>query len=146
MPLKRRKEYHSQLESEQKRPDRHANVRGDVSSALVRSRMLLTGPRFAILTAGMSCSSFLTYVAGGWLPVFFLRVHHMTTGQIAGYSAVAVGLGGSVGMLGIGALCDVLRKHTEHAELKTRNPHGHTTVVKSRPSIWCNHARLLMTC
>ena len=70
------------------------------------------------LTLGLLCATFLVYAGGAWLPAFFLRVHHLTLGQIGLPAAIAVGLGGGLGTLGGGMICDLLRPHVREVELK----------------------------
>jgi len=79
---------------------------------------LARNPRFRWLMIGLTCVSFLPYASGAWLPPFFIRVHRMTTGELGEFAGLAVGLGGTVGTVGSGWLCDRLRTRTRNVELK----------------------------
>jgi MFS transporter, Spinster family, sphingosine-1-phosphate transporter len=81
-------------------------------------KLLVCRRRFVWLTVGMICSSFFVYSSGAWLPAYFIRVYGMTTRQIGGYSAVAVGGGGGLGTLIGGLICDRLRRRVREIELK----------------------------
>ena len=81
-------------------------------------RMIVGTPDFRRLVTMMTCSAFLVYASGAWLPPFFVRVHGMTTAQVGAYSAFAVGVGGAIGTLGGGLLCDRLRSNIANVEVK----------------------------
>ena len=80
--------------------------------------MFILRPRFRWLVAGAVCWSFLIYASGAWLPAFFIRVYGMTTAQIGRFAAIAVGLGGALGTIGGGFVCDLLRQRVREVELK----------------------------
>jgi predicted MFS family arabinose efflux permease len=81
-------------------------------------RMFVSQRRLRWLTVGTVCWSFLIYASGAWLPPFFIRVYGMTTAEIGRFAALAVGLGGAVGTIGGGFVCDLLRKRVRDVELK----------------------------
>ncbi len=70
---------------------------------------LTRAPGLLLTAVGMCCSAFLIYASNAWLPVLFIRVHHLPVAQAGAFAALAIGLGGAVGSLGSGALCDSLR-------------------------------------
>jgi len=75
-------------------------------------------PRFRWLALALACSTFLVYASGAWLPPFLIRVHHMTTAQTGSFAALAVGVGGGIGALGGGVVCDLLRTRVPAVESK----------------------------
>jgi predicted MFS family arabinose efflux permease len=81
-------------------------------------RALLAGRRFVWLAIGHTCTTFMVYAGGAWLPAIFIRNHGMSTAQIGGYAAFAVGFGGALGTLGGGLACDLLRGRGRRPELK----------------------------
>jgi MFS transporter, Spinster family, sphingosine-1-phosphate transporter len=81
-------------------------------------RMFASSPRLRWLVVGVVCWSFLIYASGAWLPPFFIRVYGMTTAQIGRFAAIAVGLGGALGTIGGGFVCDLLRRRVREVELK----------------------------
>jgi predicted MFS family arabinose efflux permease len=81
-------------------------------------RMFAGRPRFRWLVLGAVSWSFLIYTSAAWLPAFFIRVHGMTTAQIGRFAAIAVGLGGALGTIGGGFICDLLRRRVREVELK----------------------------
>nr|WP_217895233.1 MFS transporter [Sphingomonas sp. CDS-1] len=70
---------------------------------------ILGSRRFRWLTIGLLCSSFAVYAASAWLPPFFIRTHGLDVKRVGGLAAVSIGLGGAIGTLGSGILCDRLR-------------------------------------
>lgn len=74
-------------------------------------RSVLAIRRFSLLAFAMVCSSFLAYASGAWLPAFFMRVHGVDTATIGWMSALAIGVGGGIGTLCGGLLCDRLRRY-----------------------------------
>jgi predicted MFS family arabinose efflux permease len=81
-------------------------------------QMFIRIPRFRWLVAGTVCWSFLIYASGAWLPPFFIRVYGMNSAQIGRFAAIAVGLGGALGTIGGGFVCDLLRQRVREVELK----------------------------
>ena len=77
---------------------------------------LARGSRLGWLAAALTCSSFLVYASGAWLPPFLIRVHGMAKTQVGLFSAIAVGVGGGLGLLGSGILCDFLRNRVQRVE------------------------------
>lgn len=62
------------------------------------------------ITIAFGCETFCLFATGAWLPAYFMRAHGMTPLEVGGYLGVAVGIGGAIGALGIGFLCDVFRR------------------------------------
>lgn len=87
-------------------------------SLLATTRTLLSHSRFRWLVVGLICVSFFPYASGAWLPPFFIRLHGMTTAEIGRFAGLAVGLGGALGTLGSGFLCDLMRARLREVELK----------------------------
>lgn len=85
-------------------------------SMLTSLFILLRRPGYLWLVIGMTCSVFLVYATGAWLPAFFIRVHGMNTAQIGGFAAVAVGGGGIIGALAAGFICDRFRHYAHDIE------------------------------
>lgn len=79
---------------------------------------LAARPRFYGLTLALLCSCMLVYGGGAWLPSFFIRHHGMPMREVGAVAALTVGLGGGIGTLGAGLLCDWLRPRTKHLEAK----------------------------
>ncbi len=78
-------------------------------SFLATLGVLWKQPAYRWLALALSCSTFLIYASGAWLPAFFIRAHGMTTAEIGAFSAIAVGVGGGVGALCTGLVSDLLR-------------------------------------
>lgn len=87
-------------------------------SLLKMLRVLAGRRKFRGLVVGLICSSFIAYASGAWLPPFFIRHHGLPMQQTGLISAFAVGLGGIVGTLGAGFLCDRLRARVPQVETK----------------------------
>lgn len=81
-------------------------------------RTLVSKPRVRLLTAALTCSLIILYGTGAWLPPFFIRVHGMTTAEVGRYAGLAVGLGGALGSIGCGFVCDFLRSRMQNVESK----------------------------
>lgn len=78
---------------------------------------LLARKSFLWLVFGGTFGIFVVYVAGAWLPPFFIRVHGMAASQIGGWIALAVGLGGAIGAFGGGILADMLKRYSARSEI-----------------------------
>ena len=65
------------------------------------------------LLAGNILISFAGYAAIAWAPVYFQRVHGMSTGESGTLLALAIGLGGGVGTFLGGFLADKWARHAE---------------------------------
>ena len=50
--------------------------------------------------------AFVGYGLGAWIPAFFIRVHHMTTGELGMWLSWIVGIGGALGAFSGGWLAD----------------------------------------
>lgn len=79
---------------------------------------LIKRPGYPILVIGVTCSILLAAVMGAWLPVFFIRVHGLSVAEMGGYAAICFGIGGGIGTLGSGVLCDALRPRIREVEAK----------------------------
>ena len=62
------------------------------------------------LTVAFACQTFCLFATAAWLPPFFIRAHDMTALEVGRFLGLAVGLGGAVGALGVGFLCDHFRR------------------------------------
>jgi predicted MFS family arabinose efflux permease len=76
----------------------------DAIKVLARRRSLLW------LTVAFGCQTFCLHATAAWLPVFFIRAHDMSAMEAGRYLGLAVGIGGAMGALGVGFLCDFFRK------------------------------------
>jgi hypothetical protein len=93
-------------------------ARENTLSVIAALLMLARRPGFMWLMLGGMCSVFLVYVSGAWLPAFFIRLYGMNAAEIGRFAALAVGLGGIIGTLSAGALCDLLRSRIHEVESK----------------------------
>lgn len=98
-------------------PRRRASDHGRTTAFWPAIRTLLAQPRFGWVATGLACSGFFTIAVAAWLPAFFIRVHGLTTAETGLYTAISMGLGGVVGTLGGGLLCDHLRARIREVEL-----------------------------
>lgn len=96
----------------------HTRPEGHASSFVGAMRTLLGRRGFLWLACGASFGALLTYSTAAWLPVFFIRVHHMTSAQIGAFAGVASGVGGVFGTFGAGMFCDYLRQFFHRVEAK----------------------------
>jgi predicted MFS family arabinose efflux permease len=100
------------------RDPRHQALSSNTSTSVAKTvGTLFQSAAFRWLALGMVCSSFMVYGSGAWLPPFFIRNYGMTLTEIGSYSAIAVGIGGGLGTLGGGFICDRLRNKVRHVEL-----------------------------
>ncbi len=77
-------------------------------------RTLTTGRRLSLAAA---LQSFAAYSGGTWGPVFFIRVHHMTPGELGLWLSWTVALGGGIGTFAGGWLADRWGRHEPRARL-----------------------------
>ncbi|MFC3052860.1 spinster family MFS transporter [Kordiimonas pumila] len=70
------------------------------------------------LAVFLACATFTVYAGGAWLPAFFIRVHGIATAEIGIYTGFAIGLGGGIGVLGGGFICDYFRAKVKYVEFK----------------------------
>jgi predicted MFS family arabinose efflux permease len=86
---------------------RPAQEAGGLSDAL-----MLLGRKASLrwLTVAFGCETFCLFATGAWLPSYFMRAHAMSPLKVGQYLGVAVGIGGAIGALGIGFLCDLFRR------------------------------------
>lgn len=105
-------------------PQRQRSVRRSAPAATDQKNFLraivtcLRSPGFLWIAIIGVCFAFSVYVAGLWLPLFFIRNFGMSVVEVGRYSAFASGITGAVGTLGAGYLCDKFRDRTAHVELK----------------------------
>jgi predicted MFS family arabinose efflux permease len=69
------------------------------NSAFKDIGQLLAQKRFRNIVFGISFAAFGSYSALQWLPAFFIRVHHLSIGQVGLLMGLSTGGGGIVGML-----------------------------------------------
>ncbi len=79
---------------------------------------LVADKRLRYVTLGLICVTLMVYASGAWFPAFFMRAHHLKIDEIGRYSGLAVGIGGGLGVMGSGVLCDLLRKYVRDVEPK----------------------------
>jgi len=78
---------------------------------------------FAALTTGRRVSvaaslvAFAAYGLGAWLPAFFIRVHHMTPGEVGLWMSWIVAFGGGIGTFAGGWLADRWARREPRARL-----------------------------
>jgi predicted MFS family arabinose efflux permease len=77
---------------EQRRPDM-------LNSAVKDIAQLLAEKSFRSIVFGISLAAFGSYSVLQWLPAFFIRVHHLSIGQVGLLMGLSTGGGGIVGML-----------------------------------------------
>ncbi len=75
-------------------------------------------PGMVPTTLGLICSAFLIVVTNAWVPLMLKRVHGLSIEATGAYSAVIIGVGGAIGALGSGVLCDALRPRVRAVESK----------------------------
>jgi predicted MFS family arabinose efflux permease len=119
------------------RNSRHAEA-GEIFEGSLWEAVKILFSKAAVrwVTLAQACSAFLAYATAAWVPVFFIRVHDMTTAEIGGYAALAVGVVGGIGTFGSAAFCDVLRPHVSRPESKVLI----ALSVLSVPALWATFA------
>lgn len=65
---------------------------------------------FRCLMLSSTLFAFAGYGLLNWLPSFYIRVHSMSTGALGTWFSLIIGIGGAVGTIGCGVLCDRLGK------------------------------------
>lgn len=75
---------------------------GDVFRYLWRQRT------FRYMSLASACQAFVLYGVAQWYPVFFIRIHEMSTGELGTYMALVFGIGGGLGTFLGGYLADRL--------------------------------------
>lgn len=63
---------------------------------------------FRYMSLASACQAFVLYGVAQWYPVFFIRVHDMSTGELGTYLALVFGIGGGLGTFFGGYLADRL--------------------------------------
>src|SRR5262245_38946599 len=84
------------------------NVRGYSLQEVGHFFRTLTAGRWLSLAGALQ--AFMAYSGGTWVPVFFIRVHHLTPGELGVWLAWIVALGGGIGTFGGGWLADRWRQ------------------------------------
>lgn len=82
------------------------------------ARTLSQRPGYSWLVLGMTASMLIGATTAAWLPAFFIRVHGFSVGEMGGYAAISIGVGGGIGTLCAGIICDVLRPRVRDVEAK----------------------------
>jgi predicted MFS family arabinose efflux permease len=99
------------------REPRGKDLNAPAEQSLLEAIRLLAGrPTYRWLTLALTCQTFGVYATGAWLPPFFVRVHHLSPMTVGLYLGAAVGIGGAVGPIGMGALCDAMRRRGRSIE------------------------------
>ena len=91
------------------------NVRGYSLQEVGRFFRTLKAGRWLSLAGALQ--AFVAYSGGTWVPVFFIRVHHMTPGELGVWLAWIVALGGGIGTFGGGWLADRWRQREPRASV-----------------------------
>lgn len=71
-------------------------------------RYLWSQRTFRYMSLASACQAFVLYGVAQWYPVFFIRIHEMSTGEIGTYMALVFGIGGGLGTFFGGYLADRL--------------------------------------
>ena len=102
----------------ERRPQRA--VAADAPRASVASvvKGLMRNATFRNLLLILMVASFLVYASGAWLPAIYIRAHGLSTAEAGLLVALSIGIGGSLGALGSGYLCDRLRAPGREIEVK----------------------------
>ena len=101
---------------------------------IFRSRSLL------LLAVGFASIAFVTYGAGFWGPSFFVRVHHVSAGEVGTVVGLSAAVGGWLGVSLGGALSDRLKLRAPNGRLWV----GWLTAALSLPTgLWLLHTRSL---
>src|SRR5690606_33168576 len=76
------------------------------------SALMLLGRTSSLrwLTLAFACQTFGLFATGAWLPSFFMRAHALPPVEVGLALGLAVGIGGAIGALGVGFLCDHFRR------------------------------------
>lgn len=101
-----------------KEPVRGASENRSVSKAppiwtTVKFMMSRPSLRYLILALVFFVMAYVALLT--WLPAFFLRSHNVDLGYIGPALGLTVGLGGALGALAGGYICDALRRRSERA-------------------------------
>lgn len=91
---------------------------GEGRAILPAAKTLMRRPGYPLLVAGMTSSMLIGAVTAAWLPAFFIRAHGVGVAEMGGYAAISIGIGGAIGTLGAGLLCDALRRYVRDVESK----------------------------
>src|SRR5258708_3172827 len=97
---------------------RAARMRVTPPPFLTTVRGFAADRRLRLLTLGLICATLMVYASGAWGPAYYMRVRGLPIAQVGRYSAFAVGIGGGLGALGSGLLCDRLRRWDYDVEPK----------------------------
>lgn len=98
-------------------PRQRTSHAGSTTPFWATVRQLFGRPRFKWIAMSLASWGFFTNVVAAWIPPFFIRVHGLTTAETGLYTAITVGIGGVIGTLGGGLLCDNLRPRIREVEL-----------------------------
>jgi predicted MFS family arabinose efflux permease len=77
---------------------------------------VLRRPAMGWLMVGLSASSFVAYVTNAWIAAYFIRFHGLSLDKVGLFAALSIGIGGGLGTLGAGPLCDRLRRRIRQPE------------------------------
>jgi len=90
----------------------------DAATLWVTLQRLMSNKAYMQAIFGCSFAIFIIYVTNAWLPALFIRLHGFSQQRIGAWLALAVGLGGGIGIMGGGALAALLRrKWSPYADL-----------------------------
>jgi len=84
-------------------------------TTLAAARIAVRNGVLANLFVAGAFGAFCTYVAHAWFPSFLIRTHSLSPGDVGAALALIAGLGGAIGALLGGMICDRLSKVTPKA-------------------------------
>jgi predicted MFS family arabinose efflux permease len=73
-------------------------------------RFMWTQRSFRLMSLGAAMQGFVGYGLVQWYPVFFIRIHGMSTGELGTYLALVFGIAGGIGTFFGGYLADILAR------------------------------------
>jgi len=73
-------------------------------------RFMWTQRAFRLMSLGAALQGFVGYGLVQWYPVFFIRIHEMSTGELGTYLALIFGIAGGIGTFFGGYLADILAR------------------------------------
>ena len=87
---------------------------GDLIAAIHR---LLAISSYRTLVVACISGATAQNIASAWFPVYFVRVHHLSMIDTAFWMVVGIALGGTLGSIGSGMICDRLRHRSRRPEV-----------------------------
>jgi predicted MFS family arabinose efflux permease len=85
----------------------HVPVQSSVGEVF---RFMWTQRSFRLMSLGAALQGFVGYGLVQWYPVFFIRIHEMSTGELGTYLALVFGIAGGIGTFFGGYLADIMAR------------------------------------